>query len=82
MATVKRDSNGEITHVKVDNLFFKKEDANKILWGDITEKELNEYFKDKGNPKLELLGLINEHETLHSLKTRILKQLGKIGNPE
>lgn len=87
--TVRRGNDGEITHKEVDGQFYKKEDANKIMWDSIKRKELTSYVVlAPGDTTYQrvlenmLLELLNGKRTVNQMKARILRKLGKVGRPE
>ena len=89
MASVRRDGKGEITHILIDGRYYAKDDAARIMYGEITENDLSAYIAgtpsggDVGKEMSALiLGLLNESETLYRTKARILRRLKKIGDPE
>ena len=86
MVTVKRGKNGEITHKRIGfNSFYKKADADKILYDKITEEDLKEYAKKDGAVKYKmqiLMDLLNGDISPEHYRALILRRLGKISKPE
>lgn len=86
MTTVKRGKNGEITHKRIGfNSFYKKADADKILYDKVTKEDLKQYIKKEGSvgSKMQILmELLNEDISPEFYRALILRRLGKINNPE
>jgi len=76
MKTVKRNEQGEITHIRVENEMFTKEDADKINFVDV---DVNKFLKKTGASKKDLetilFDLINERKSVEQFKIHILKTL-------
>lgn len=72
-ATVKRNEKGEITHILVGMDMMPKEDANKVLYGDITAEQIQTYLlKNKKSLFPLVADILNERETIIELKKHIL----------
>jgi hypothetical protein len=78
MATVKRNSEGEITHILVGIDMMTKEDAFKVLHGSVDPMQVEAYLQKTllSMTKLDLIefiaDILNEKETIHEYKKRIL----------
>lgn len=80
MKTVLRNEKGEITHIRIENEFFTKADAEKINFSKIDLKKfLNKTIGNKSD-LLEVLleGILNEEKTVAQLRIFILETLGEI----
>jgi len=76
VATVQRDKNGVITHMKVGNEMMPKADAEKVLFDQITVTQVGVFLNKETNPKeraLDLLAeLLNEETSIQDLRKKIL----------
>ena len=75
MATVKRDKTGEITHLRVGTKFIKKDLAEKILWGTISDNQIDKFLKNHSAHGIRRLVsmLLNDDTGVWKTRTKIFK---------
>lgn len=81
MKTVKRGPDGQITHILVGAEMMAKEDALKVLHGDVTGKQIFDFIKKKYAVKgkmdvadaiMLLMDILNEKEDIIQLKKKMM----------
>lgn len=81
MKTVKRGPDGEITHILVGSKMMAKEDAFKVLHGDVTGKQIFDYIKtnygvkgkmDAADAIMLIMDILNEKESIIELKKKMM----------
>ncbi len=73
-ATVKRDKNGKVTHMNVDNEMLPIENAHTLLFEIIPEAVIKKFISKKTPKQLtELItDLINEKRSLYNVRKELL----------
>lgn len=77
MATVKRNKQGEITHIRVGAKFYTKEDADKINFSQVDVKKYLKQHKKEDMVAL-VSNLANETLSVEQLRINILMFNGEI----
>jgi hypothetical protein len=81
MQTVKRGQDGQITHILVGSQMMAKEDAHKVLYGNVSGAEVIAFVKKRYSSKGKLdsadalsliMDIINEKESIIELKKKIM----------
>lgn len=76
MSTVKRNAQGEITHILVGADMMRKEDAHKVMYESVDPMQVEVFLaKLELNSRLDAIAfiadLLNEKETIYELKKKI-----------
>lgn len=76
METVKRNTQGEITHIRVGADMMLKEDAHKVMYGSVTAKDMIDFLKKEGMKEVDitllLMDILNEKEQILEVKKKIM----------
>lgn len=75
-ATVKRNAQGEITHILVENEMMRKEDAHKVMFDSVDPVQVECFLAKKEiNSRLDAIDFIadilNEKESIYEIKKKI-----------